>query len=875
MATLLSPAARSRIVTFVDSLLAEATLSIHLEREARADFIAHLEADAARALNAGLPEAQAVESAIRAFGAVTDVRGALYRAAATSRPRGLERIRLAGEAFLRELGDARRTLWRQRLTTATAIVTVALGVGITAATYAVFDWVVLRPLPYPASHALIRVFTAGTNPATPAADLNYSEFQRFSAVPSFGPSYAYSAVTRVLSASGLDPAHIVIARVTADPLGTLGIAAREGRGFTPEEIASGGQYAIVSERLWRALGSAPTEGMVPVTIDDAPYRVVGVMPSGRGYPQDADLWRPITSDEREDDDRELVMIARLADGAAIATANGELAVTARHTSDTARTAWAEAVQRADLREVRGALEVLLALSGLILLIACANAAALMGQRTAERRKELATRAALGASRVQLVRPLLIEHLVFAAIAAAGGILIGQWALPALTSLAPAGIPRLDEVRLDGRILVVGIAAWAVVAAAMGVGRAARFSRVRLREVMDFLSSTGGASSRRNARAMVTLQAAMAVVLIVLAGSLGRTLQRLVTVDHGFMPDHLLAVNLYMRGGIGGDPRQLFPLLIDAARAVPGVSSAAVALQRPTELRGLRAQVTPADDATRPRPIVIRPVTPSYFATIGMPLRLGRAFTRDDRAGAPPVAVVNESFVRDVLRGAPALGSRLVADLVDDPLTIVGVAADATPAGEVDRAALYVALDQFPVAGGVLLVRTIGPPSTVLAALRTSIHAAAPSLPLDRIAVVSDSLAEGRAVTRFLTQLASAFGMFALLLAVVGVYGLTSTELAARWRELAIRQALGAPLAHVVWQTVRPGTAALAAGVVVGGICAIGAERWLAAILKTVAAADPVTLVAVPFVLVGVGLATALVAGRRMLTTNPAATLRGD
>jgi putative ABC transport system permease protein len=787
----------------------------------------------------------------------------------------MESIRLAHEAFFRELRDACRMFWTQRLTTATAMVTMALGLGITAAAYAVFDWVLLRPLPYPASHALVRVFTAGTKPATPPADLTYSEFQRFSGISGFGPSYAYSAATRVLSASAVDPAHVVVARVAGDPFGTLGIAAREGRGFAPEEIASGGPYAIVSERLWRALGSAPAAGTLLVTIDDVSHLVIGVMPAGRGYPQDADLWRPMTSDERDDDDRELVMIARLDDGTAIGTANGELAVAARTTSDTTRTAWAENVQRADVRDVRGALEVLLALSGLILLIACTNAAALVGQRSAERRKELATRAALGASRLQLVRQLLVEQLLFAAIAAVGGVLIGHWALAALVAAAPAGIPRLDEVRIDGRILSVGIVVWAAVALTMGVGLAIRSSRVRLSEVMNFLSTSRVSSSRRGARGMVTLQAAVAVVLVVLAGSLGRTLQQLVTVDHGFVPDNLLAVNLYMRGGIGGDPRRLFPQLIAAASAVPGVTSAAVALQRPTELRGLRAQVTAAGVVAEPRPAVLRPVTPSYFATIGMPLRQGREFTRDDRRGAPRVAVVNESFVRDVLRGAPALGTRITANHVDDPLTIVGVAADATPAGESDRAVLYVALDQFPVAGGALLVRTTRPPSTVLESLRTALHAAAPSLPLDRMAVVSDSLAEGRAVTRFLTRLASAFGAFALLLAVVGVYGLTCTELAARWRELAIRQALGAPLAHVVWQAVRPGTAALAAGVLVGGIGAVGAGRWLAAVLNGVAAADVVTLAAVPAVLAGIGLSTAFMAGRRMLAANPAAMLRAD
>jgi putative ABC transport system permease protein len=875
MATGLPATARARITTFVDSVLAELALPIHLTREARADFIAHLEADVANAIGRGLPEAHAVDAAIRAFGGATDVRRALRDAAAVNRPSGMDRVRIAREALLRHLRDAGRRLWSQRAASTAAILMLATGIGVTAAAYAVFDWVLLRPLPYPASSELVRVFTAGTRPATAPADVTYSEFQQFARLGGFRRAFAYSAAVRVASAAGVDAAHVVVARVAGDPFATLAIPASEGRGFTADEIASGSPSVVVSERLWGRLGAMSSVGRQVVTIDAVPYTVIGVMPRGRGYPHDADLWRPLTADEREDDDRELVMIARLTSASAVAATGAELATQAANTSDHARTAWVESVQHADVRQVRGALQALLALACLILLMACTNAAALMAQRSAERRKELATRAALGATRSQLVHQLLTEHVLLAAIAVVAGMVMGQWVLAALMAVAPAGLPRLDDVRIDGRILGVGVGVCAVIALVLAVWPSLRSSRVRLREVIDGAGSVRVTSPHRGAHAMVSLQAALAVVLVILAGALGRTLQRLVAVDHGFTPDGMLAVSLYMRGGIGGDPRELFPRLIEAAGGAPGVVSAAVALQPPTELRGLRAQVGVAGVASEPQPVVLRPVTPLYFATIDLPMREGREFTRDDRRGAPRVAVVNESFVRDVLRGAPALGTRVVADLVDDPLTIVGIAADATPGGELDRPALYVALDQLSVAGGALLVRTARAPSTVVDGLRTALHAVEPSLPLDRISAVSDSLAAGRAVTRFLTQLASAFGAFALFLAALGVYGVTAAELAARWRELAVRQALGASLGRVLWHAIRPGMVSLAAGVAVGGLAALGASHWLAAILNGVDAADAVALTVVPVLLVSVGLTAAVTAARRVVSSNPAATLRGD
>jgi putative ABC transport system permease protein len=514
-------------------------------------------------------------------------------------------------------------------------------------------------------------------------------------------------------------------------------------------------------------------------------------------------------------------------------------------------------------------------SAVVLLMACANVAALVSARRAERMGELAVRGALGASRGRLLSQLVTEGVMLAAAGGMAGLVLGRWALTVMIAAAPAGLPRLSEIALDGRIVAVGIGASLLVGLIVGIGPALQVSRLDLRASLGAAGFARAAAPARGRRLLVVVQTAMAVVLTISAGLLARSLHHLVTIDHGFAADRLLAVDLYLRGGVAADGRALFRDLIDNAEAIPGVRSAAITLRLPHEVAGLRTSVRREGQTGRGATATLRPVTRRYFETAGIPLPAGRAFTADDTRGAPGVAIVNATFVRDVLGGGNAVGIRLAIDLAERPLVVVGVAADVTPAGQRDRAAIYVPTEQILVAGGSLLVRTDRDPLSIVPELTTRLRSVAPALARDRIVRVSDTLAEGRGVTRFSTQLASGFAALALLLASIGLYGLTAGEVAARWRELAVRMALGATRREVVWTVVRPGAATLGAGVVVGVAASLATGRWMAALLHGVTPADPRTLIVVPVFLIAVGLGAALLAVIRVLRADPAATLRSD
>jgi hypothetical protein len=299
------------------------------------------------------------------------------------------------------------------------------------------------------------------------------------------------------------------------------------------------------------------------------------------------------------------------------------------------------------------------------------------------------------------------------------------------------------------------------------------------------------------------------------------------------------------------------------------------MRLPTQVTGIRAPVRVVGDSTPPSPAVLRPVSAQYFDTVRIPMLAGRAFAASDAGDADRVAIVNRAFLRDVLAGRAAVGMRVTTTLARAPLTIVGVAGDITPAGETDPPALYVPTEQLAIGGGYLIVAANGDLRAVVPSLTERLRAASPGLALDRIRPVADMLAESRAVTRFTTRLALAFAALAVLLSIVGVYGLASGEVTARWREMAIRVALGSSHRQVLWTVIRPSLAVLAVGALVGAAAAPGAGRALTSLLRGVDAADGPTLMAAAALLWMTGVAAALVAGSRVLGTDPAAILRND
>ena len=776
----------------------------------------------------------------------------------------------------RDTGYAVRMLRRHPLATVTTALSLAIGIGLNTAVFTVVDWVLLRPLPYPAPHELVRVFTAGISPAGGPRPLIYEEFKVLGEAAAFRASVAFTVTTRVMSAAGAEPIHVSVARVSGDLFGTFGVTPEVGRAFTAAEMSGGAPVVVLRHNVWQSQLSADANILGrTVLIDGTPHTVIGVMPTGRGYPSDADLWRPMMASEHEDDDRELGMVGRLRTDVTSQSASTELATLAHAVSNRTRTAWAEQVQRTEVNDVRTALQALFGAAMLTLLIACANLAALVAARGADRAGEIAVRGALGATRARVLSQLIVESLVLCLIGGSLGLLFGRWALAGLIGLAPVSLPRLADISLDSRILLIGMAATVLTALIVGMGPAWRLSRLTEPSAltrMGWLRATPRSSGRR---AMVLAQVATAVILTTGAMLLTRSLQHLVSLDHGFDADRLVAVDLSLRGSFNGDTRQLFRDLVATTERLPGVQSATVAMRLPTQLIGLRAPTSVVGEGELSVPATLRPVSPSYFDTVGIAVTTGRAFRATDGERSPRVAIVNRAFVQVLLDGRPAVGLRITTPFAEGPLAIVGVVSDVTPAGEADRPALYVPTDQLSIGGGYLIARTSRDPGAIIPSLTRRIRDTVPALAADRVHRVAESLEESRAVTRFSTQVAGIFAALALVLSMIGIYGLTAGDVAARWRELAVRLTLGASRTQVLWTVLRPCAALLGAGAVLGVIGALSVRPALGALLHEMTPADLGALVAAPGLLAVVGIVAALLAAKRVLHSDPAATLRND
>jgi predicted permease len=723
---------------------------------------------------------------------------------------------------------------------------------------------------------LIRVFSAGTAPLTNPSPVTYAEFLTFGNATALRAAAAWSTTTRVMSAPGMESVHVIVARVCGDLLGTLGVHLQLGRAFTAAEMSSGTPVLILAHDFWlRAfLGDPAVVGRI-VKIDGAPHTVIGVMPAGHGYPAGAEVWRPLTSAEREDGDRELDMLARLRRNVSPVRASTELATLEGLVSAGQRTAWAEELQQASVANVKAALQALAAAAALILLIVCANVAALVSAGSADRADEIVIRGALGASRSRIIGQFVTETVILALGGGALGLLVGRWALHVLIGIAPGSVPRLAEISLDARIAAAGFAAALLTGLAVGLAPAIRLSRLATRSGPNHTSTSRVTRRSNGRRALVLVQVALGVVLTAGAGMLVQSLQHLVAIDNGFAADRLIAVNLDLGRGFSGDSDKLFQELIANARTVPGVTSAAVSIGLPTRVAGLRVTVQRPGEPGTARPMTWRPVSPAYFETAGIPIVAGRPPADTDTRRAPRIAVVNRAFLRSLPIEGSGLGARITASFAKVPLTIVGVAGDVTPAGEADRPAVYVPIDQSPIGGGYLLVRTQGDPRAIMPVLTSRLRRVAPGIAMDRVQRLAESLEAGRAVIRFTTQLSAVFAGLALLLSAIGVYGLVAGEVSARWRELAVRLAVGATHGDTLWTVLRPCAAIVGGGAAIGVIGALSAAPALQSLLQGVPASDPYILAFAPALLGLAGMVAAVLAAARVLRADPAATLRNQ
>jgi putative ABC transport system permease protein len=786
--------------------------------------------------------------------------------------------------------------------TLAAVLTLALGIGTSTAIFSIVNAVLLRPLTYPQPDRLVLVWErnrAGTlaiqatNVVNPGNYLDWRDRAK-----SFTDLAAFTWTSRTFTG---DAPEIVPGRaVTANFFRVLETPPALGRVFTAAEALPGGPPVIVlSDGLWRRRfgGDSSVIGRtVPVAGGIA--TVIGVMPrSFRPMPWGTEeFWEPFRLDpnDRSRHGRYIMVLGRLRPGVTRAQAQAEMdgiAAGLEHEYPEFDTGWgANVVSLTDqvVGAARRALWIVLAAVGIVLLIASANVGNLMLVRADGRRREFAVRTALGASRWRLVRQWLVESVCVAALGGAGGLVLAQWGVGVLVASGPAGIPRLAEVTLDGRValvvavvtLVVGIAAG--LPAALGVsgrGLAAGLHGESTRTTRDI-------AARRFRSGLVVGQLALALMLLAGAGLLVRSIQKLSAVNAGFDPQNLLTLSVDLPSATYADgARQtaFFSQLVNRVHALPGVTAAGATSFLPLSSAGAATRFwivgRPAPEPGQWTSADIRVVDTGYFSAMRIPLVGGRSFTAADRADAPPVVLVNEAMARQFWPGGSPLGARLTISWVhpDAQPEIVGIAGDvhAEALDEAARPMIYYPESQEPSSSMMIVARSGGDAARLAGAVRATVHDLDPNLPVSDVATMSTRLVQSMADRRYPMLLLALFAALAVLLAAIGIYGVLSYTVNERRREFGVRLALGARRDDVLRLVLGGGMRLTLAGIAIGAVGAAIGARVLGRLLYEVPPVDPVT-----FALVGAGLAAvALVAmcvpALRATRVDPMAVLRSE
>ena len=806
----------------------------------------------------------------------------------------------AMRAFVADLRHGARLLRRAPLFTALCVLTLALGIGATTAIFAVVNPVLLRPLPYPAPERLALVWEY--DPDGNTINTGWATFADLSRAARTLERSAAVAGWEVTITEGGEPEKLVGQRVSWTFFRTLGVHPALGRDFVAGDDVQGAHRVVVlSHGLWqrRFGGDSAVVGRA-VPLDGVSHTVVGVLPAGfeSVLDPDAQLWRVLAYDASLPyacrTCRHVRMLVRLrADvppGAAAAELDALSAALVReHPKDYARAGTALVPLQAQVTgEVRPVLLVLLGAVALVLLMAAANVANLQLARAMRRDGEFAIRAALGAGRSRITRQLLAEGVLLAALGGLAGVVVAAVAVPALVGGFPDRLPRLASVRLDGAALLVCAGLTALLGVVVGLVPAWHGRRVpTFAALRDGARLTGGA--RQLARAsIVTMEVALALMLLVGAGLLARSLSRLMANDPGFDPRPLVTVQVQASGSAYPENEDVWAhhdRLRAAVRALPGVVEVAHATQLPltgnVDTYGIRAQdrppVNPALSPHTDRYVV----SPGFLQTMGIALRRGRAFTdADNVTAAPPVIILSEALAAALWPGEDPIGRRVQMGGTDRPWrTVIGIAGNVRHGGldaEVTQQA-YVPERQWPWADGAvtLVVRTDGEPAALAGALRRAVQSVDPTQPVGRVATMREIVATSVAQRRLALVLFVAFAATAVLMACAGIYGVLAGSVTERTREIGLRTALGAPPRAIFGLVLAQAARLVVLGLALGLVGALALGRFLGSLLYGVRPGDPGTLAAVAALLAGVALVACLAPVRRALRVDPMAALRAD
>jgi predicted permease len=858
----------------------------------------HVEMRTRELMRGGMEEEAARAEAVGRFGNLSGVASECRRLG-EEREREMRRTEYLSELWS-DVQYGARQLRRAPGFAAVAILTLGLGIGATTAIFSVVRGVLLRPLPYPAAERLVvpRSMDLSTGERW---QVTYADYQDWRSAGVFSHVALYQPSNVNLGGEG-PPERIEGTWVTEDFFATLGVAPTLGRTFRPDEFAVGSpRRAVISYGLWqRRFGGDPDIVGRPIRVTGVPAEVVGVMPRDMGFPSTAEIWFPIkirpedvASFERRDN-YIFGGIARLAPGRTIEQTRSQLATLA------ARIARELPATRANIsvtvtplvgwmvgETMTRALWVFFGAVFFVLLIACVNVANLLMSRAAARGRELAVRASIGASRSRLVRQLLTESLVLALAGGALGFGLAWLGVRLLVALAPADLPRSAEIGIDPLVLLFAAGVSIAAAVMFGLLPALRGSREDAAAVLNESDrrTTSGVHGRRRRQLLVATELALSVVLLVGAGLLLRSFDRLRATDPGLRTDHVLTFSLSLQGeryDSDAVSEGAFRSLLDRLRALPGVDRAAITSALPVGGggfylgRAFLAEGRPEPPAGTDIAAQWVVASPDLFGTLDIPLLAGRTFTPQDDSTSTPVMIVNREFVRRMFPDGNALGKR-VRSWRDENVyrEIVGVVGDVRyfSAGDSIRPMVYVPLPQSLWHSMVVAVHTSLPPASLAPSVRAVVKELDPDLAVDDVQTMEQALNDSMARSRFSAALLALFAALALVLAVVGTYGVLSYGVTQRRKEIGIRMALGARPGSVLGMVLREAGGVVAVGLAAGLLGAFALTRLMRSLLYEVSAMDAATYTVVAAILAAAAIVASLVPARQAASVDPVSAIR--
>jgi putative ABC transport system permease protein len=801
--------------------------------------------------------------------------------------------------------------------TAVAVFSLALGIGANTAIFSVVNSVLLNPLPYEQSDRLVMLWDNnaefGRRHEGPSPG-NYQDLRNAPGI--FESSAAWYVTARTLTGEQ-DAEQVQCALVTPDFFTTLRAQAAGGSVFSAAQTqgvavtlatqyAFGDRMVVISDALWRRWYRASPDAVgATLTINGTDWRVLGIMPPQFALPdREVDLWipwdisrtyAPRFADGPPRDFRFLKVVARLQPGQTLDQAQAQLTsfsigLAERHPKQ--NKGWQlrlTPMLEEQVGKTRPLLLLLLAAVAMVLLIACANVASLWLTRAALRQREAAVRAALGATHARLARQWLMESLLLAVLGGMAGLALARYGLTALLSLAPAGIPRLDEVAIDRRVLVFTLALTAVTGVLTGLFPAWRNARTELAATLKEGGEKGavGGASQRFRHALVVAEIALALLLLIGAGLLTRSFARLIAVEPGFDTRNLLTMHISLNSqtyGRRGDAATYYRQLLERLRALPGIVSAAAVTTLPMSSAGTDFE-RPYWRAGEPEPsaaadkVSIRMATPEYLPTLGIPLLAGRNFTGQDRMETPAVIIVSESFANKVWPGESAVGKQLMLDYTRGKYAyqVVGVTRDIRYYGlkSQPQAEVFIPHAQNAYLPMNVVVRTTADPAHLVSAVRQVARGLDPAQPVSQVNTMERLIQRSIAPDRFALALLGLLALLALLLAKVGIYGVLSYTVAARTHEIGVRMALGATSRDVLRLALGQGMRLTLMGIAIGFLSAYAITRLMQPLLFGVSATDPLTFIGGALLLVLVAWFACFLPARRATKVDPLVALRRE